>query len=1812
MKTSKTILAIVIPSILFSLTGCDDNESHFSGQFVDSPVEGLSYACANGDSGFTGADGIFNLTGNTVCSFKLNDLVLGISSVSEAASIITPYNLSTNQTQVTNVAALLQNLDTDRNANNGITLPIISKSIPEEILKAKNDAQFKKLLQEVVSTDHYITLNEAIKHLNKTISTLPQGTIDNSNIIAPDSDSVNDQNNPDITDKPSPDEETSKPDVPSIPDNGNQNKPEDDTSKPDIPSIPDNGDQNKPEDDTSKPDIPSVPDNGDQNKPEDDTSKPATPINAIPTLSKVDLGEIIADKDFSYQVQAQDSDGDLLTYTLVNNPNWLKIDSNSGLMSGKPTEQDLEPVTFTLVVSDGHGSVSQKITIDVIKMLPPTDLEPALQRHTGEVFLSGLKLKGDISCNGTELDTNGNFVFWDKEPINCQFGAIDLFTENGLEPKPFTQSEETINQFDVKKYLNKDAVDNTVKLFKKIDKCKEDDKTICLDAVDSYDIANLYNSTDTNAVNKFINPTSIDETEEIGKAPSSHVDIALKPEVTVTETDLSKPFVSASAEEAYEYKPVKVEITESSLTDDNSIPLAGINYYSPSSRGITDANGKFEYVWGEKVTFGIDTFEFGTVKGNQVSYKLSDVTDSPLIKQNIQNLIQRYGKHNSDTITFDQNVHKTFALYPNAINEIINLSLPNGAKIGNTDFKLPNEFENQFQSGMAKDIDTALKQPVSYFYSEQAHNIGDNANSINATLKRLYTNVGQFHIFHDIGSFYGASGYARLMRNLNISNSAYPILMPRHDSNYWLPFDKKQAWTRELKPHIADAKTIDANSNVTMKPVPKVSKENATFNLPGITLGEIGKGKVVFMGNIHYPIVLSCPDSYWADKSLGISNTTCDYKVKNADGSKADPKKSKLYDNGAMSNFFKNLFTLMAPTYNKAKSNIVIGTNIVKTPKYDHGHTSWLPDYNFFIDNSYNVTLNQLSEGGYSSLDPKTTPILLLRSFEATRLGKWDGSYEDRSDVKKPILTDSDVTDLIDYVNNGGNIIFFDAISEINPEPIAKLADSAGVSLGGGNVAEGTTTQSYCGSSYYCHGSGVAPNIHTVTEKDLVVYERFETKNEEESKIKIKEDGTVDWPPLNKMPKLEVAKYDLSYMPFTMDAKPETRYAFFQVSNENEKKAAIEEIKAAFPGVEECKNDYEYEVNCIEYRKGHGIPANGSYGRTIFERYQMNNDVIDSMVQAANLGSDLDKLYNHELYYRTEGKEGKRLSLTELNQTYDNVSVWLWNDEPYRYDDKGDGKDELGFKVAVEYLNCYTNNKHEGNSSCTENKKSSLKKHNFILDDGQLNPSYPLNYQEKPLTRIMLGRSYWDLDIKVDTSKYPATVSATPSSDSVTITTMTNPVTGTASNMQSTGLWAPQHQKVSVSGGVKATITVALVDDLTGRKQHEVALNRPPRVQKSFQYDGTSLEFTAPYGGLIYIKPDSSANQDEATFTFSDVVKAPFWKNGKWVHSQTNNVPLAEIDTGSVIYTTPVKNVSTLSNEQMKTFVEDMNFFADSASDFYGRDEITATGEHRRFTYDDLLNHRHRFVNDVQISIGGAHSGYPVMSTTYNKDATNIPTTPRNDWLLWHEIGHNLAAAPFNIAGGTEVTNNILALYMQEHRAAPNNRMDRVENDLRKIPLLINRDGNHLWSHGDAGIRLAMFAQLKIWAKDHFKIEDWYENGSKLSIYDADQGWNMFKLMHRKARGDVIGDDKHGNGKNYCSSTDTGLSGGDLLMVCSSYVSGYDLSSFFKQWNPAETMNELPNGTKLYSGSIRDGFNVLKEIKNLKQPTNKPEDIISL
>ncbi|GIU08303.1 MULTISPECIES: SslE/AcfD family lipoprotein zinc metalloprotease [unclassified Shewanella] len=1425
----------------------------------------------------------------------------------------------------------------------------------------------------------------------------------------------------------------------------------------------------------------------------------------------------------------------------------------------------MKKLILAVVISNlltGCGDYTDAPSTPVEPSIPPTDLTPAIKTYQGSLLLSGKKLSGHISCNGEALGHSGSFTFKDGENVTCTYGSLELLNKDIPLPEGWTRDSHNAMALDMKDdWEYAISLEDGTKVMAKVSTCPALINEICLDEIDSFDIAPLFSNGDNAEIDAFLNPPAAEETDEVDKAPSSHVDNTLTPVVSEgAKPDLNADFVTAAAEDAYSYKPSQdVRIfTDSILSNSAGTPLAGVNYYTKSSRGITDATGIISYVWGETITFGLDTFTFGSIKGNQVEYQLSDVSENEIVKQNIDALIARYATDSGDTVTFSENVHQVFAQYPNAINEIININLPNGAEIENSGYYVPNEFKAQFSTGLAQIIDIELNS-ASSTYSHQATPLLQKSGYVTETLKQLYSGVDQFHVFHDNTAFYGEVGYARFMRSINTSNTAFPVLMPRNDVNYWLPFGSEQAYRRDDGfPYVTDATIITADSDVTLKRPEKVGKDTATYNLPVITAGEIGAGNVVFMGNSLYPNILSKPDSYWAG------------------GEDAGQ------DNGSMAQFFMNMFTWFAPEYNNGTTTVTVGSNIGKVWQSNVNSNKL---YDFSIDPSFKLNMEPISSGGYSGLDPQTMPFLILQAYETGVFG--DGmSGKVLADIEQPKLTSADITALIEYINAGGNVLFMDGIEQLNPEPIARLADTAGISLGGANLAR--TRQAYCGESYYCQAP--YPNARASFTDMLVTYEKFDDM----SKFIVNQDGTVTFPsPIDK-PEFGVAQYKT----IAADGIEHNNFAFFSAKTEVERLAAVAKIKAAFPKVKECSDDsYDYEIGCIETRKGHGYTTGERYYRPRFTRYEMSPEVVSTMVKAANLGANVEKLYQHEIYYRSKGKEGTRLSLNVLNQTYDNLSIWLWNDEQYRYN--ANVQDELGFKKATEFLNCYTSDLHQPDNACHPETRAKLHSYNMLTENEELNPSYPLNYQEKPLTRIMLGRSYWDNDISVDTSIYPGNTAVTGTNASVQVETFNNAVVGTANNMQSTGLWAVKRSTVTVTGNHDATITVALVDDVTGKHQHELALKRPSRVQKSWTHKaGSSTEIIAPYGGLIYIKPTSTDELNTVEFSFTGVLEASLWRNGKWLTPVNLEVPLAEINTGHFVYTTPVKNVA---NTDIQQFADGMNDFANKASDFHARDN---TYGNMRFTGSLLPEHSHRFVNDVQISIGAAHSGYPVMSTTYNRDANTIPTNPVNDWLLWHEVGHNLAAAPFNVKGATEVANNLLALYMQEQRDNGKGEMERIKTDIQKAPMMISRDEGHVWSHGDAGSRLVMFAQLKVWAEDHFKIADHFKGETIPSYYGADEGWNMFKLMHHQAR----------NNKNpSCSAQNAnGLSEGDLLMACASAVSKYDLTSFFEAWNPSEVSVVTADGSRDYQGGITQKGTGYVQSLDLQVPALKPEAIDSI
>ncbi|EFK2856754.1 lipoprotein metalloprotease SslE [Escherichia coli] len=1434
---------------------------------------------------------------------------------------------------------------------------------------------------------------------------------------------------------------------------------------------------------------------------------------------------------------------------------------------------------------------------------PEPEPEP-VPTKTGYLTLGGSQRITGATCNGESSD---GFTFTPGDKVTCVAGnntTIATFDTQSEAARSLRAVEKVSFSLEDATELaeSNDKKANAVSLVTSSNSCPADTEQVCLtfsSVTESKRFDSLYKQIGLtpDEFKKLVNE-EVENNAATDKAPSTHTSSVVPATTEGTSPDLNASFVSANAEQFYQYQPTEIILSEGRLVDSQGYGVAGVNYYTSSGRGVTDENGNFSFSWGETISFGIDTFELGSVRGNKSTIALTELGDE-VRGANIDQLIHRYstaGKN--DTRVVPDDVRKVFAEYPNVINEIINLSLSNGATLdeGDQNVVLPNEFIEQFKTGQAKEIDTAICAKTdgcneARWFSLTTRNVNDG--QIQGVINKLwgvdkdYKSVTKFHVFHDSTNFYGSTGNARGQAVVNISNAAFPILMARNDKNYWLAFGEKRAWDKNELAYITEAPSLVEPENVT--------RDTATFNLPFISLGQVGEGKLMVIGNPHYNSILRCPNGYsW---NGGVNK---------------DGQCTLNSDPDDMKNFMENVLRYLSNErwLPDAKSSMTVGTNLDTVYFKKAGQVLGNSAPFAFHKDFAGITVKPMTS--YGNLNPDEVPLLILNGFEyVTQWGSDPYSIPLRADTSKPKLTQQDVTDLIAYLNKGGSVLIMENVmsnlKEESASSFVRLLDAAGLSMALNKSVVNNDPQGY------------PDRVRQQREKGIWVYERYPfvdgkppyTIDETTKEViwKYQQDNKPD-----DKPKLEVASWQEE-----VEGKQVTRYAFIDEAEYTTKEsldAAKAKIFEKFPGLQECKDStYHYEVNCLEHRPGTNVPVTGGMYVPRYTQLNLSADTAKAMVQAADLGTNIQRLYQHELYFRTNGRKGERLSSVDLERLYQNMSVWLWNEIEYSYDSSKE--DELGFKTFTEFLNCYANNAYTKGTQCSAELKQSLVDNKMIYGDntakaGMMNPSYPLNYMEKPLTRLMLGRSWWDLNIKVDVEKYPGAVSAEGENVTETISLYSNPTKWFAGNMQSTGLWAPAQKEVTIksNANVPVTVTVALADDLTGREKHEVALNRPPRVTKTYDLKANGeVKFTVPYGGLIYIKGNSSTDES-ADFTFAGVVKAPFYKDGKWKNDLNSPAPLGELESDAFVYTTPKKNLnaSNYSNytDGVAEFAKELDTFASSMNDFYGRDG--ESGNHRMFTYKALTGHKHRFANDVQISIGDAHSGYPVMNSSFSTNSTTLPTTPLNDWLIWHEVGHNAAETPLNVPGATEVANNVLALYMQDRYLG---KMNRVADDITVAPEYLDESNGQAWARGGAGDRLLMYAQLKEWAEKNFDIKTWYPEGTTLPAFYSERegmkGWNLFQLMHRKARGDDVGDKTFG-GKNYCAESNGNAA--DTLMLCASWVAQTDLSEFFKKWNPGASAYQLPGATEMsFQGGVSSSaYSTLASLK-LPKPEQGPETI---
>lgn len=468
--------------------------------------------------------------------------------------------------------------------------------------------------------------------------------------------------------------------------------------------------------------------------------------------------------------------------------------------------------------------------------------------------------------------------------------------------------------------------------------------------------------------------------------------------------------------------------------------------------------------------------------------------------------------------------------------------------------------------------------------------------------------------------------------------------------------------------------------------------------------------------------------------------------------------------------------------------------------------------------------------------------------------------------------------------------------------------------------------------------------------------------------------------------------------------------------------------------------------------------------------------MVKVMVQVVDLGINIQCFYQYEFYFWINGCKGECLSSVDLECLYQNMLVWLWNKIEYCYENDKD--DELGFKMFIEFLNCYVNNVYSEGMQCFVDLKKLFVDNNMIYGDGSskvgmMNLSYLFNYMEKLLMCLMLGCFWWDLNIKVDVEKYLGVVLVEGEKVIESISLYLNLIKWFVGNMQFIGLWVLVQKEVIIEFIVLVfvIVIVVLVDDLIGCEKYEVVLNCLLKVMKIYDLKvNDKVIFKVFYGGLIYIKGNSLKNE-LVEFIFIGVVKVLFYKDGEWKNVLNFFVLLGELELDVFVYIMLKKNFE-VSNfiGGVVEFVNDLDIFVSLMNDFYGCDG--ESGKYWMFIYKVLMGYKYCFVNDVQIFIGDVYLGYLVMNSSFLMNSIMLLMMLLNDWLIWYEVGYNVVEILLNVLGVIEVVNNVLVLYMQDCYFG---KMNCVVDDIIVVLEYLDESNGQVWVCGGVGDCLLMY-----------------------------------------------------------------------------------------------------------------------------------------
>lgn len=1019
------------------------------------------------------------------------------------------------------------------------------------------------------------------------------------------------------------------------------------------------------------------------------------------------------------------------------------------------------------------------------------------------------------------------------------------------------------------------------------------------------------------------------------------------------------------------------------------------------------------------------------------------------------------------------------------------------------------------------------------------------ASDVDAQLEKIYNGVREFHIFKiNYGQWSGTDTFTTLVTGQN----GFPVFSARSDkdpkyTDY--PIDYTNNTIKRYRP-VRPPQSVQSyysENNIALG-----DANTSTYNAPLVSAGTIGKGRVLMMGSHLYASILVNPRNY-SDNSR--NNNTRDSP-----------------DSADMENFFHNTFAWLTEQnsdtnnqYSKSGNAIPILSNKTKTVfwgissagiNHDLRDFKIHDNFNFASDSNPKIISTWTEAKSNNLLDPSVYPLLIVEDFEMTNT--WGDFFEHT--VRKTALDEVDL--IVDYIRAGGGVLMMESPRFRAKYDIVKTASNEIMKKAGVTTFFTNNYQNIPLLPKKTDVGGV--HRYDMCLLDYIGHTDLQRRLEMDdySNVPTTLDGLKD---------LLESNGKLVYLEEVL--KRRERKIFMEG---NETTPVLSSADCGTVEVEQSDGSkVAIQTNLV---KGDGIVQDGNN----YDKYAKYPVDLNFVQAQGDVGGSMNTLLAHEL------KE-KQLSNVDLTREYTNMSALLLND-------------------AV-----FTGDKFQSLNDLLKEYKSGGR---FVNGNGEFYPGFSfttndkLDFRRKPVTRIMVERAFYDKTLKYDPSEFPGQSSTIGLAKTAKIFLKRNTTYQHwyAGNMQSTGLYAPAHQDITITlpanvDESKIQLQIGVGDNVGGIFRHEINLKRPPKYVKKYKFtNGKSITVQHPYGGLIFLRSFDNSVESNATadVNFIGVQSAVRFVLGEtteaeWTAIKSSLAPKAELESKHYIVTVPKANMATLSFTDVTRIAQEYDTMAENAYDFYGYDKNCTEPftEHTppSCNNEKKLAHKNREVFDPHISIGAGHSGYPIMVMSWKPKTTTFPQDATNSFLLWHEMGHNMVESWLGIAGATEVANNVMAGHQQK-------RFNRTQKSIANVGLILAKA--EPWADGGNVGRLMMFNQLPRWIDTNYLSEfkakntKYYEdNGSVKSAYpflDGD-GFDVYKILHREARDRTTTNDKYDACMKQSGKTKT-----DMLAICTSTILELDTTEWLRAWKAGVVGIGAVDGVNIYDreGSLSQGL----------------------